>query len=125
MPVIIKSDEEIAIMRESGQVVGAVLEILAAAIRPGLKVKELDRIVEEEFERRSVIPTFLGYRGYPAHVCVSINDEIVHGIPGKRTIRQGDIVSIDLGATHRGFVADSALSSVSGRWTQKHSGLST
>ena len=110
MPVIIKSDEEIAIMRESGRVVGAVLQLLAAEVRPGLTVKELDTIVEEEFKRRSVIPTFLGYRGYPARVCVSINDEIVHGIPGKRTIQEGDIISIDLGATHRGFVADSALS---------------
>lgn len=109
MPIIIKSDDEIAIMRQAGRVVGEVLEILAAKVGPGLIVKDLDRIVESEFEQRDVIPTFLGYLGYPARVCVSVNDEIVHGIPGKRTLNEGDIVSIDLGATYEGFVGDSAL----------------
>jgi methionyl aminopeptidase len=109
MPVVIKSDEEIAIMREGGRIVGEVLQILAAEVRPGLSTKKLDRIVQDEFQRRNVTPTFLGYRGYPARVCVSVNDEIVHGIPGSRVLEEGDIVSIDLGATHRGFVADSAL----------------
>jgi methionyl aminopeptidase len=78
-------------------------------------MKELDRMVAEEFQRRNVVPTFLGYLGYPAHVCVSINDEIVHGIPGGRTLQEGDIVGIDLGLTHRGFVADSALTVGVGR----------
>ena len=109
MPIIIKSDEEIAIMREAGRIVASVLEILVAEIRPGLMAKDLDTIVRDEFQRRSVIPTFLGYLGYPARVCVSFNDEIVHGIPRERVLREGDIISIDLGATHRGFVADSAL----------------
>ena len=109
MPIVIKSDDEIALMRESGRVVAEVLERLAAEVRPGLVVKELDRMVAEEYQRRNVVPTFLGYLGYPAHVCVSVNDEIVHGIPGNRALQEGDIVSIDLGATYRGFVADSAL----------------
>ena len=115
MPIIIKSDEEIAIMRQSGRIVAEVLQLLTAEIRPGLIVKELDTLVRQEFERRNVVPTFLGYLGYPAHVCVSVNDEIVHGIPGKRILNEGDIVSIDLGATHRGFVADSALTVGVGR----------
>jgi methionyl aminopeptidase len=109
MPIDIKSDEEVAIMAEAGRVLAGVLEILAAAVRPGLIIKKLDTIARDEFKRRKVAPTFLGYQGYPAHVCVSVNDEIVHGIPSDRVLREGDIVSIDLGATHRGFVADSAL----------------
>ena len=115
MPIIVKSDDEIAIMRQAGRIVAEVLEILAAEVRPGFIVKKLDRIVQEEFGRRNVVPTFLGYLGYPAHVCVSVNDEIVHGIPGERVLQEGDIVSIDLGATYRGFVADSALTVGVGR----------
>jgi len=97
-------------MRQSGRVVAEVLELLAAEAGPGLRTAELDTIVREEFKRRKVVPTFLGYQGYPAHVCVSVNEEIVHAIPGGRVLQEGDIVSIDLGATHQGFVADSALS---------------
>lgn len=109
MPIIIKSDDEIALMRQAGSVVAGVLERLAAETAPGVRTKELDRIVKAEFERRKVVPTFLGYLGYPAHVCVSVNDEIVHAIPGERVLQEGDVVSIDLGATHQGFVGDSAL----------------
>ncbi len=109
MPIIIKSADEIAVMRESGSIVADVLELLAAEARPGLRTSELDTIVREEFKRRKVVPTFLGYQGYPAHVCVSVNEEIVHAIPSGRVLQEGDIVSIDLGATHQGFVADSAL----------------
>ncbi len=115
MPIIIKSEEEIAIMREAGCIVAEVLEILSEEVRPGLSTKRLDTIVQDEFQRRNVIPTFLGYLGYPARVCVSVNDEVVHGIPGDRVLEQGDIVSIDLGATHRGFVADSAVTVGVGR----------
>jgi methionyl aminopeptidase len=110
MPIIIKSDDEIALMREAGHILAEMLELLAAEVRPGLRTAELDTIVRQEFKRRNVVPTFLGYQGYPACVCVSVNDEIVHAIPGGRMLREGDIVSIDLGATHHGFVADSALS---------------
>jgi len=111
MPIIVKSEDEIAIMREAGRHVAEVLQILVDALRPGMVELELDEIVRKEFKKRNVIPTFLNYGPdpYPATVCVSINDEIVHGIPGKREIADGDIVSIDLGCTHRGFVADSAL----------------
>jgi len=109
MPIIIKSDDEIAIIREAGSVVAQVLDILRGAVRPGLTSKELDAIVRREFEARGVTPTFLGYHGYPATVCVSVNDEVVHGIPGERVLEEGDIVSMDLGATHRGFVADAAI----------------
>ena len=109
MPIIIKSQDEIAIMREAGRIVAQVLEMLVERLRPGLVEKELDEIVRRQFARRGVVPTFLGYHGYPATVCVSINDEVVHGIPGEREVMDGDLVSIDLGCTHKGFVADSAV----------------
>ena len=110
MPIILKSRDEISIMREAGRIVAETLRLLLDRLRPGLVEKELDEIVRREFRRRGVAPTFLGYQGYPATVCVSINDEIVHGIPGDREIMDGDIVSIDLGCTHKGFVADAAVS---------------
>jgi methionyl aminopeptidase len=115
LPIVIKSDEEIATMREAGRVVGQTLKKLAKEVRPGLVLKELDEIVRREFEARGVVPTFLGYLDYPAHVCVSVNDEVVHGIPGERVLREGDIVSIDLGATVRGFVGDAAVTVGVGR----------
>ena len=119
MPIIIKSDDEIAIIREAGRIVAQVLEILKEEIRPGLVTKELDAIVRREFAARGVTPTFLDYHGYPATVCVSVNDQIVHGIPGERVLQEGDIVSIDLGATHRGFVGDAAITVGVGRTSAK------
>jgi methionyl aminopeptidase len=114
MPIIIKSDDEIAIMRQAGSIVAQTLEKLLAALRPGLVVKELDAMVRREFAQHGVVPTFLGYHGYPATVCVSVNDEIVHGIPGKRVLQDGDVVSIDLGCTYKGFVADHAMTAIVG-----------
>jgi methionyl aminopeptidase len=114
MPIIIKSDDEIAIMRQAGSIVAQTLEKLLAALRPGLVVKELDATVRREFAKHGVVPTFLGYHGYPATVCVSVNDEIVHGIPGKRVLKDGDVVSIDLGCTYKGFVADHAITAIVG-----------
>ncbi len=107
--ITIKSQEEIELMREAGQVVAETLRLLASAIKPGVVVKDLDKVVRREYAKRGVTPTFLGYLGYPATVCVSVNEELVHGIPGDRVIEEGDLVSIDLGATHKGFVGDSAL----------------
>ena len=109
MPIILKSRDEIAIMRDAGRIVAEVLHTLVERLRPGLVEKELDEIVRKEFGKRKVIPVFLGYQGYPATVCVSVNDEIVHGIPGDREIADGDIVSIDLGCVYKGFVADAAV----------------
>ena len=109
MPIVIKSEDEIAIIREAGRIVAEALQMLVNRLRPGLAGRELDEIVRAEFKKRNVIPAFLGYHGYPAAVCVSVNDEIVHGIPGDREIMDGDIVSIDLGCVHKGFVADAAV----------------
>ncbi len=119
--ITIKSDEEVKVMREAGRVVGQTLQILRDAVKPGLVVKELDKLVRKEYARRGVIPTFLGYAEppYPATVCVSVNEELVHGIPGGRVIKDGDIVSIDLGATYKGFVGDSALTFGVGEITEE------
>jgi methionyl aminopeptidase len=115
MPIILKSDDEIAIMRQAGSIVAQTLQKLVEETRAGVVVKDLDKVVRREFERHKVVPTFLGYHGYPATVCVSVNEEIVHGIPGKRVIQDGDVVSIDLGCTYKGFVADSALTVIVGQ----------
>ena len=117
MPIIIKSDDEIAIMREAGSIVARTMQRLLAQLEPGVVVRDLDKTVRSEFEKHGVIPTFLGYAHppYPATVCVSVNEEIVHGIPGKRVLKDGDLVSVDLGCTHRGFVADHAVSVVVGK----------
>jgi methionyl aminopeptidase len=109
--ITIKSDDEIRIMREAGRHVAQVVQILVDALEPGIMTRELDKIVRKEYARRGLVPTFLGYAypPYPATVCVSVNEELVHGIPGPRVIKPGDLVSIDLGATLKGFVADHAV----------------
>jgi methionyl aminopeptidase len=107
--VIIKSDEEIAIMRKCGKILAAILDKLRAEVRPGIKTGQLDIIMVEESEKRGVIPSFKNYRGFPANLCVSVNDEIVHGIPGARILQEGDIVSLDVGAKLNGFHTDAAI----------------
>ena len=109
MGIIVKSQAEIALMREAGRIVAVTLEALAAAIRPGMATAELDVIAEREIRSRKGVPSFKGYRGFPASICVSINDEVVHGIPGKRVVKEGDIVSLDVGAIFEGFQGDAAL----------------
>lgn len=109
MGIVIKSEREIATMRRAGRIVAAVLDILTSKIRAGMKTKELDAITEKETEARGGVPSFKGYRGYPASLCVSINDEIVHGIPGERVIKEGDIVSLDFGAIYHGYQGDAAV----------------
>jgi methionyl aminopeptidase len=109
MGIIIKSEREIALMRQAGRIVAAVLAILMKQVKPGMKTRELDAIAGREVERLGGKPSFKGYRGFPANLCVSVNDEIVHGIPGERTLREGDIVSLDFGASLNGFQGDSAV----------------
>ena len=107
--IIIKSEREIAAIRQAGRVVAKVLEVLKSKVRPGIRTKELDIIAGSELERLGARPTFKGYRGFPANLCVSVNDEIVHGIPGERVLAEGDIVSLDLGAIVNGFQGDAAI----------------
>jgi len=108
MGIIIKSDAEIAIMREAGRITEKVLEILASSVKPGIRTAELDAIAEKEVKALGAISSFKGYKGYPASLCVSINDEIVHGIPGKKILMDGDIVSLDFGVIYKGFQGDAA-----------------
>jgi methionyl aminopeptidase len=115
MPIELKGPEEIALMRQAGRAVAEVLDVLRQELRPGLMLKKLDDIVRREFDKRKVVPTFLNYQGYPARACVSLNDEVVHGIPDRRVLQEGDIVSIDLGATYKGFVGDAAITVGAGR----------
>jgi methionyl aminopeptidase len=113
--VIIKSDEEIAVMRKCGKILAAILDKLRTEVRPGIKTGQLDIIVAEELNKRGVIPSFKNYRGFPANLCVSVNDEIVHGIPGERVLQEGDIVSLDAGAKLNGFHTDAAITVGVGR----------
>ena len=107
--IIIKSEQEIDIMRESGKVTGQILRELEDLIKPGISTKEIDRFVETTIRKNGMIPSFKGYGGFPASACVSINDEVVHGIPSKkRKLREGDIVSVDVGSTYKGYVSDAA-----------------
>ena len=107
--IIIKSDSEIDLMRESGKVTGFILKELENIIRPGLSTADIDRFVEKTIRVAGMIPSFKGYGGFPASACVSINDEVVHGIPDKkRILREGDIVSVDVGSTYKGYVSDAA-----------------
>jgi methionyl aminopeptidase len=109
MGIIIKSEREIALMRQAGRMVAKVLKILCQQARSGMKTRELDIIAATEIERLGGKPSFKGYRGFPANLCVSVNDEVVHGIPGERILRDGDIVSLDLGVVFNGFQGDSAV----------------
>jgi methionyl aminopeptidase len=115
MGIEIKSEKELAVMRQAGRIVAEVLRILTGNVKPGMKTKELDIIARKELKRLGAVSSFKGYRGYPATVCVSINDEIVHGIPGEKVIKNGDIVSLDFGAIYNGFQGDAAVTVPVGR----------
>lgn len=108
MAIIIKSQEERERMRQAGHIVAEVLAELRAAVCPGITTEELDARAAASLRRIGATASFLGYHGYPASICASVNDEIVHGIPGKRELKEGDIVSLDFGAIYRGWHGDSA-----------------
>jgi methionyl aminopeptidase len=107
--IIRKSKTEIEHIAAAGSVVAGCLELLERSVRPGVKTIELDRLAETYIRDHNGEPTFLGYRGFPRSICASPNDMVVHGIPGRYSIREGDIISLDVGVTLEGFVADSAL----------------
>lgn len=109
MGIIVKSPQEIAIMRQAGRILASILKTLTQEIKPGMKTRELDEISLQEMKKFGVKSSFKGYRGYPAQICVSVQDELVHGIPGDRVIKEGDIVSLDAGIIYKGFQSDAAL----------------
>ena len=109
MSVTIKSLREIELMREAGKLLGKAHDELGKAIRPGMSTKEVDRIGEEIIRSYGCIPSFLNYNGFPASICVSVNEEVVHGIPSKhRMLQDGDIVSLDAGLIYKGYHSDAA-----------------
>ena len=117
--VTIKSSKELDLMRESGQIVAETKILLAEAIQPGLTTAELDRIAENEIRKRGGVPSFKGYLGFPATICSSFNEEIVHGIPSNRCMNEGDLISIDIGAIVGGFHSDTAFTAGVGDITDK------
>ncbi len=106
--VFLKSPSELEHMRRAGRVAAFALQKVGRAIRPGVSTGALSRIAEEAIRSRGGVPSFLGYRGFPASACISVNDEIVHGIPGPRVLREGDLVKVDLGALVDGYHGDVA-----------------
>jgi methionyl aminopeptidase len=110
--IVIKSSQELATLREAGRINARALEAVRQLVRPGVTTAELDAAAEDVIRKHGATPTFKGYPGpypYPASICVSINEQLVHGIPGKRKLQSGDIVSVDCGSTFEGFVGDSAF----------------
>jgi methionyl aminopeptidase len=116
---VIKSPQEVAIMRQAGKIVAKTLQRLTEEIRPGIKTSHLDSVAASELKRYGAKASFKGYRGFPAYLCVSVNDEIVHGIPGERELNSGDIVSLDFGAIINGFHGDGAITVGVGRISSK------
>ena len=109
MPISIKSAREIELMTEAGRILAIVHDELEKALRPGMTTKEIDTLGEEVIRSYGCVPSFLNYNGYPASVCVSVNDEVVHGIPShNRIIKEGDIVSLDAGVIYKGYHSDAA-----------------
>ncbi len=120
MAIVIKSQKEIELMREAGRILALTHEEMKKAIKPGISTYEIDRIGEEVIRSYGCIPSFLNYNGFPASVCVSINDEVIHGIPSKdRILQDGDIVSLDAGVIYKGYHSDSARTYGVGQITAK------
>jgi methionyl aminopeptidase len=107
--IFLKSQQEIEKMERAGRIVAEVLESLRNMVRPGVATRELEGVADDQIRARGGTPAFKGYRGYPSSVCTSVNEQVVHGIPSSRRLREGDIISIDLGVYLEGFYGDAAI----------------
>jgi methionyl aminopeptidase len=107
--IVLKSERELAYMKDAGRIVAETHGELKKAVAPGVTTKELDQIAEEYITKKGAVPAFKGYHGFPATICASINEEVVHGIPGLRALKSGDIISIDVGAVINGYYGDAAV----------------
>ncbi len=110
----LKTPQEIELMREGGHILAGILDVLVSSVKVGIQTKELDSMARELISARGAKPSFLNYNGFPFALCVSINEEIVHGLPSERRIKDGDLVKLDLGILYKGFHTDSARSVIVG-----------
>jgi methionyl aminopeptidase len=117
--IILKTPDEIVLMAKASRVVAEVLEVIKKAVRPGVTTDELDRLAESEIRTRGAVPAFKGYRNFPKTLCASVNEQVVHGIPSKRILKEGDIIGLDLGAIVGGFYGDSAVTVAVGQIDEK------
>ncbi|MCL1843509.1 MAG: type I methionyl aminopeptidase [Defluviitaleaceae bacterium] len=123
MGVFIKNDEQISLMRTASKICARTHELLKQYIRPGVTTGELDKIAEDFIRSNDAKPSFLGYRGFPASICASVNEEVIHGIPGLRKLLSGDIVSIDIGVCYKRFHGDAARTTAVGDVNETHQKL--
>ena len=117
--ITLKSSHELDLMRQAGKITAAARALAGAMVAPGVTTQEIDRAVQRFIKSKGAVPSFLGFHGYPASVCISVNDEVIHGIPGKRVLREGDIVSIDVGAYKDGYHGDCAGTYPCGRISEE------
>ncbi len=117
--ILIKSDSEIELMYESGQITGGALALAEESIRPGMTTGELDALIEKYIRSHGARPSFKNYNGFPASACISVNEVIVHGIPGSRVLKEGDIVSVDVGSYYKGYHSDAARTFAVGNVTDE------
>jgi len=117
--ITLKSAHEIDLMRRAGKITAAARALAGEMVRPGVTTQEIDHAVEHFIRKQGAVPSFLHYHGYPASACISVNDEVIHGIPGKRVLQEGDIVSVDVGAYIGGFHGDCAATFACGQISQE------
>ena len=117
--IILKSSREIELMRQAGKITAAARALAGAMVAPGVSTREIDRAVHRFIRSQGAEPSFLGYNGFPASVCISVNDEVIHGIPGHRVLKEGDIVSVDVGAYKGGYHGDCAATYPCGRISEE------
>ena len=117
--IILKSSREIELMRQAGKITAAARALAGAMVAPGISTREIDRAVHRFIRSQGAEPSFLGYNGFPASVCISVNDEVIHGIPGHRVLKEGDIVSVDVGAYKGGYHGDCAATYPCGRISEE------
>lgn len=111
----LKSKEDLVMLDEAGQILAGIMQELASFVRPGRKTAEIDSFAQDLMRRKKVVSAFKDYQGFPAHICTSLNEEIVHGIPGEREIKENDIMSIDLGINYQGYFVDAAITVAIGK----------
>ena len=122
--IVLKTSRELKVMREAGRIAANALKLAGAAVEPGVSTWEIDRVARRYIEEQGAKPTFLGYGGFPASACVSVNNVVIHGLPSKKhLIKEGDIVSIDVGATYDGYVGDNAWTFPCGKVSAEAQGL--